>query len=452
MTWIAQRPFAGRPSPGPATLVAAAAAALLAAGAAVMLGTAALAIPAALAVCWFFIREPLALLTLFLYVGLFKEQAAVEAIPIDVTLALGLLLAAVCCFRVASRRTRRIPVGLAAPVALIGLMLLISLSWTPSPEYGGDKAEKFLTLTLLATLAPFFLIDGQRDVRRFLGWLVAIAVVAGAVALANPPTDTERVTIGSAGNTIGVSQLLCTAAVVLLVGALTDLFPARGWAVVAGLGLVGIAAAVGSRGPILSLALALAATGVLWLARVPRKVLPVLVAVGLGAALLPFVSLPETSAERLGGAVRDPVGLLESNTRYTTFGQAIELIEDDPLVGIGSGGFQSVGRLAYPAEDYPHNLFLEVWSELGLAAVVVLIASIGAVLAEIWRGAWRAGPGPEGGMLYVMSAVLVFTLLAAQVSGDVNENRPFWTVLGLAWLLATSSVSSTRRQRDDGYA
>ncbi|HET9739324.1 MAG TPA: O-antigen ligase family protein [Solirubrobacteraceae bacterium] len=449
-TWIAQRPFAGRPGL-PATLAVSAAAAALAAGAAVAIGTAALAIPLALAACVFLVRERLALLTLFLYVGLFKEQAVVEAFPLDVTLGLGLLLAGVCFVRWASRRAHSIPIGLAAPVTLIGLMLVISLSWTPSPDYGSDKAARFLTLTVLATVAPFFLIDGERDVRRFLAWLVAVAVVAGAITLVNPPAEGDRLTIGSAGNTIGVSQLLCTAAVILLVGALTDWVRPRGWAVVVGLGLIGIAAAVGSRGPILGLVLALAATGALWLARVPRKVLPVLVVVVLGVALLPFVSLPETSAERLGGAVRDPVGVLQSNARYTTFGQAIELIEDDPLAGIGAGGFQSVGALAYPPEDYPHNLFLEVWSELGLAAVLVLIASIVAVLAEIWRGAWRASPGPEGRLRYVISAVVVFTLLAAQVSGDVNENRAFWTSFGLAWLIVQYGVSVDRRERDNGY-
>ena len=96
---------------------------------------------------------------------------------------------------------RRFRGRLAAPVTLIGLMLVISLSWTPSPDYGSDKAARFLTLTVLATVAPFFLIDGERDVRRFLAWLVAVAVVAGAITLVNPPAEGGRLTIGSAGAT-----------------------------------------------------------------------------------------------------------------------------------------------------------------------------------------------------------------------------------------------------------
>jgi O-antigen ligase len=438
-----QWPFAARTDFGPAALPLGAAAAAVASGAAVTLGPVALAIPAGLAACVFLVREPLALLTLYVYVGLFKEQAVVQAIPFDVTLALGLLLAGLCFVRWASGRARPIPVALAAPVAVIGVMLVISLSWTPSPDYGGEKALKFLTLTLLATVAPFFLVEEQHDLRRYLSWTIVLALVAAVLTLMSPP-EGDRLTISSASNTIGVSHLLCTAALILLVGALTDLLAARGWAVVAGLGLIVIAAAVGSRGPLLALALALAATGLAWLARVPRKVLPVLVVVGISAALLPLVSLPQGSSQRLAAAARDPVAELRSDARYTTFGQALQLIEQRPLVGVGTGGFQSVGTLGYPPEDYPHNLFLEVWSELGLAAAVVLVASIVAVLVGMWRRAWRLPPGPSRQLVYVIVGLFVFNLLTAQVTGDLNENRTLWGSFGVAWLIVQHGVPAPR--------
>jgi O-antigen ligase len=447
------RPFAGRAHLDPARLfLLALVVAELAAAAAVAVGPAALAILVALAACVFLVREPLALLTLYVYVGLFKGQATVEAIPFDVTLALGLLLAGVCSVRWASGRARSVPLALAAPLAIIGVTLVISLDWTPSPDYGSDKALRFLTLTLLATVAPFFLVEHEGDLRRYFSWTVALALVAAVITLASPPSEGDRLTIGSAGNTIGVSHLLCTAALVLLVGALTDLLPARRWAIVAGVALIGIAAAVGSRGPLLSLVLALAATGAVWLARVPRKALPVLVVVGLAVAVLPLVSLPESSSQRLEEAVRDPVTSLRSDARYTTYGQALQLIEHDPFIGIGAGGFQSVGKLAHPPEDYPHNLPLEVWSELGLLAAVVLAGSIVAVLIGMWQGAWRLPPGPSSQLLYVVLGVFVFKVLAAQVSGDLNENRAFWGSFGLAWLIVQHGIPAPRPSPSTGDA
>jgi O-antigen ligase len=260
------------------------------------------------------------------------------------------------------------------------------------------------------------------------------------VTVAGPPAEDGRRTIGIEGNTIGISHLLCTAAAILLVGVLTEMYRPRRWPLLAAAALIVVAAAIGSRGPLLSLAFALAVTGAVFLARVPRKVAPVLLLVVAAAALLPFISLPEGSAERLSQAARDPVGALEADPRATAFGQAVDLIEQQPLTGIGTGGFQSVGTLAVPPEDYPHNMFLEVWSELGLVALIVLAASIAAVLVALWREAWRLPHGAGLQLLYAVIAVFLFNLLETQITGDLNENRTYWTVFGLAWLIVRYGV------------
>ena len=327
--------------------------------------------------------------------------------------------------------------GLTAPLVVLVVVLFASLAWTPSPGYGGAKAVKFATLTMLAALAPFFLVEDQRDVRRLLSWTVAIAAFAALLTLASPPAENDRLTIGIEGNTIGVSLLLGTGALILLVGTLTDLYPRRVLALGSSAVLIAVAAAIGSRGPLLCLALALLVTGVVFLARVPHRTAPVMLVVVAGVALLPFVSLPEGSAERLGQAARHPVTALREDPRYTSFGQAVDLIEEHPLVGVGAGGFQSVGRLADPPEDYPHNMFLEVWSELGLVAVVVLAGSVMAVLAGLWRAAWRLAPGASFQLLYVLNAIFLFQLFSAQLTGDLIQNRTYWGAFGLAWLIVS---------------
>jgi O-antigen ligase len=394
--------------------------------------------------CLFLVREPLALLTLYVYVGLFKEQAVVAALPVDATFALGLLLGAVCFARWAAGRVRPIPMGLVAPVVVLVVLLLASLNWTPSPGYGGEKAVKFATLTLLAAIAPFFLVENERDLRRLFGWTVALAAFAALLTLASPPAEDDRLTIGIEGNTIGLSLLLCSAALILLVGTLTDLIRARALPLVGSAALIGVAAAIGSRGPLLCLGLALAVTGIVFLARVPNRVAPVMLVVIAGVALLPFVSLPAGSAERLGRAATDPVTALRDDPRYTSFGQAVDLIEAHPVFGVGAGGFQSVGRLADPPEDYPHNMFLEVWSELGLAALLVLAASVMAVLARLWRAAWQLPPGGTFQLLYVLNATFLFQLFSAQLTGDLIQNRTYWGAFGLAWLFVQFDVPARR--------
>ena len=433
---------------GPAAVALGAGAALVAAAGALILGPAALGIPLVLAGAVFLVRHPLALLTLFVYIGLFKEQAVIRALPVDATLALGVLLIAVCFHRWLAGRGRQIPFGLAAPLAVIGIALVASLAWTPSPAYGAEKAWKFVTLTLLATVAPLFLVEDERDLRRYFWWTVAMAALVAAVALAGPRASDGRLTIGIEGNTIGIGHLLCTGAIILLLGALTDLLPAPIWALAGSVALVGVSAGVGSRGPLLSFVVALAATGVIWLARVPRKVLPVLLVVVAGAALVPFLSLPESSGQRLGAAVANPVGALEADPRYTSFGQAVQIIEQHPLFGIGAGGFQSVGVLESPPEDYPHNMVLEVWAELGFAVLVVLLASIVVLLSRLWTAAWRLPPSsPACRLLYLLIGVFAFNLFEAMLTGDLNENRTFWGVFGLAYVVVRYGVPARASDR-----
>jgi O-antigen ligase len=410
--------------------------AAVAAIAAVMVGPIALALPVVLVAVLFFLREPLALLALFLDVGLFKEEAFVKSLPVDATLGLGLLLAIVCGVRLISGRVRPVPYGFALTIAVVALSLAASLAWTPAPSYGGDKVTTFLTVTMLAIGAPFFLFEHWDDLRRFLTWTVVVAVPVAVIALTHPSEDTGRL---AGDNTIGTSRLLSTAALILLLGALGTRARWRLPAIALAATFIAIAAAVGSRGPILSLALALALTLVAWLLRAPRKVAPVLAIAAVSLAVVPFVSLPATSSERLSSAARDPVAAFREDDRYFLVQQAYQLIEENPIRGAGAGAFSIVNTAA----KWPHNLFLELWSELGLAALIVVVGAILTALIGLFRAAWRLPESStEQGLVYLLLGVFFFNLLAVQVSGNINDNRDFWGVLAISWLVAAGALTT----------
>lgn len=413
--------------------------AAVAAVAAVFVGPVAVAIPVAAAGLVFLVREPLALLTLYVYIGLFKEEAVVKALPFDATLGLGALLAMVCVSRLVSGRARAVPPLLALALAIVGISLVVSLNWTPVADYGTEKTSKFLTLTLLGAVAPFFLIEDESDLRRLGLWIVSLAVVAAGIALAHPPPEgAAQLEVGAGGSTIAVSRLLCSAAIILLLSALGT-SDRRLWATAGGVGLIVLAAAVGSRGPILSLALALGATAAVWLLRVPRKVWPVLLVSIAGLAVTPFVSLPEGSSQRLSAVTNDPVAAFERDARSTIYRQAFELVDQHPLRGAGAGAFSNIS----PA-DYPHNLFLELWSELGFTAMAAVAIAILTVLAGLYQAAWRLPEGPTRRLVYILTGVFLFSLFAVQVSGDINDNREFWVALGVAWVVVRYGVRPAR--------
>jgi O-antigen ligase len=413
----------------------------VAAAGAVMAGPLAIAIPVGLAIAYFFVREPLALFSLYLVIGLFKNEAVVKALPVDATLLLGMLLALVCGIRLVSGRVRPVPYGFALAIAIVSISLVLSLGWTTAHAYGSQKVTSYLTVTMLAIGAPFFLFETWDDLRRFFTWTVVVAVPVAILGLAHPSVDTGRL---AGDNTIGTSRLLCTAALILILGALGRTrwrLPAAAMAA----GFVAVAAAVGSRGPLLSFALALAVTLAAWLVRVPRHVAPVLVIAAVSVAVVPFVSLPATSSARLSEAVNDPVATFRSDDRYFLVEQAFQLIDRYPIRGGGVGSFATVN----PTDKWPHNMFLELWAELGLLALLAVVAAVVWALVGLFRLAWRLpSQSREQGLTYILLAVFVFNLLAVQVSGNINDNRAFWGLLAIVSLVVAGGL----RTREAGQA
>jgi O-antigen ligase len=142
--------------------------------------------------------------------------------------------------------------------------------------------------------------------------------------------------------------------------------------------------------------------------------------------------LPATSSERISSAARDPVAAYRHDDRYALAQEAIDLIDQQPIRGVGVGAFSSVD----PLVKWPHNLFLELWAELGLAAVIAVGAAIVLALVGLFRLAWRLPEQHrEQELVYVLLAVFFFNVLNVQITGDINQNRVFWGMLAIAWLV-----------------
>jgi O-antigen ligase len=172
---------------------------------------------------------------------------------------------------------------------------------------------------------------------------------------------------------------------------------------------------------------------------VPRKVAPVLAIAAASIAVVPFVSLPASSSQRLSEAARDPVATFRENDRYFVAQQAFQLIDRHPIRGAGVGSFSTVNATA----KWPHNLFLELWAELGLAALLVVAAAIVGGLVGLFRLAWRLPThGREQELVYILLAVFVFNVLAVQVSGNISDNRDLWGMLAIVSLVVAGGLGA----------
>jgi O-antigen ligase len=139
----------------------------------------------------------------------------------------------------------------------------------------------------------------------------------------------------------------------------------------------------------------------------------------------------------LSSTAKNPVGSFKTDDRYYIYQQGWQLIKDNPIRGAGVGSFAVVN----PTVKWPHNMFIELWAELGLAAVLAVAASIISVLVGLFRMGWRsAETGGEQGLIYLLLGVFFFNLLAVQVSGNINDNRDFWGMLAISWMVIAGGV------------
>jgi O-antigen ligase len=420
--------------------------AILATGLAVTLGPAALALPIAAAAGYALMRHPPVLLALFVFVPYFEAAPGVSAIPFDPTAGLALLVVIALAHRLlAGDAFRMPPAPFLVPLLVIGAAVLLGLLWSGAPEYGQEKAVKYFTVTLMAALAPFVLLTTERDLRRFLYAIAAGALVVAALTPVTEPTVAEGIateydTQGrySFGGQIFPARFLCTGALVLFL--LPGLTRSR-WALLAppaAIGVTLIATGYGARGPIAAFLATLVAVALISAVRSARSLAAVVAAVVIGAAVLPFVTVPSSASERLSEAARDPVSTLRGDTRWILYNQAIELIERAPVFGSGTGTFGAYVSIVSPPRQrllYPHNIFLELWAELGIVPLLAYMVAIGGGGWVLMRRLAATDDRHERNLLTLVFGLLVFNFLVTQVSGDLNDNRTLLLAASLAWLL-----------------
>lgn len=185
------------------------------------------------------------------------------------------------------------------------------------------------------------------------------------------------------------------------------------WYALAGLAVAGAGlVASGSRGPLLGLAVAVAYTLVrgYGVTRAGTRRAVRLVVVALGAA----VAIAALSASQIdiGSWLRLDDSDGNASSRLDAWNGALATIADTPFFGAGPGRYFYGGYgvdSGVPA--YPHNLWLEAWSEYGVVAFILLTA----VVVVAWRRAAQLG------QMFVVFAVVSYGL-----SGSFDTSLVFW--------------------------
>jgi len=390
---------------------------------------AALFIVAGAAALAILLRYPELALALYAVAGDVKGDDRIAALLlVDLTLALGAVLAGGMALNFL-RRKRILPMPAAyfLFVPLVALMAA-SLAHTPVFDAGLEKLERFLTVTGIVIVAPFFVLGSAKQMKRFLAGFAAAAFAICAYSLTGLGGAERLVT--PSDNTIGLGHIACALILLIWFGVISrQSFPRRmlayGLLAVPAVALVGS----GSRGSAIACALVIFLS--LFFDR--RLLVDLSCVAALGLAALPFTHIPEASIDYLGTLFGgQSVGaLLEFRSDLLAAGW--KLLERHPLMGAGLDGFRYSSPNA-GLYKWPHNIFLEVACELGIPAGLIVCAVFGSAIREAWRQ-WKDRLTPHFTLSQLTGALLLIGIVNATNTGDINSDRTTWLFMSLVFVV-----------------
>lgn len=393
-------------------------------------------------------------LALFLLIGAFKDTFFLSAAPryLDLTILTGVALFIMVVKQI---RPRSPMPGAGLPkayawLAVFCLFMLASLVYTLNLPAGLDKTARFLSLSVLAAAAPIFLIKERSDQKDFLFTLLIIGGLTAVVGfigwLANP------VDLASAwgANHIVLGRL---SAIAVLIGIALAVFGSIRYQRRLGAGAAAIGAGAlivsSARGPLLALVIALPAA-FLFLGSSNRFSW---IKISLISVTLPLTTwfiiamgwLPRIFSDRLWSVMAIVAGgNSDGSTTNRLFlaGRGLQAIASSPLIGLGAGSFPSVAW-DLPANRYPHNIIIEVAAELGIPSLICLAAFILASAIALKKVAFRSEAGEDRLISFALGGLLIFCLVNAFISGDLNDNRMLLATVGA--IFAHVGLAESRR-------
>ncbi len=329
-------------------------------------------------------------------------------------------------------------------VLLIGVMLFAGISYSPLPSEGLVKAARYLSMNLYIFFATTLFTDDLNKLKNLLKVIAfsgfIIAVISATYVGFTGIEQISRFTLPGQ-NPIWLSRGLGMSLIATLF--LMELTKKRLGKLVFSVFIFLMSFLIyitASRGPLVAVSVAL----FFYFFIFQRK--------GIGFfkrlffILLIFLCLRLSMAIAPGQIWNRMLNVfsgfdLSTFYRLRIFERAKELFFENPLKGVGTAGFGYFTDIA----SYPHNIFLEFASELGILGVsaftvlIVCTAYLGIKLIG-----HRNASSLESSLNKAYFSIFVFTLINSQVSGAVYGNHYLWFAIAGLWALYCSEFKCLR--------
>ncbi len=333
-------------------------------------------------------------------------------------------------------------------IGLLLALLLASLFYSPLPRLGAEMFLRFAFLTVSVMYATFLWCNNNIErIKKTLTIFTWISLGYGAVLLCwillLQPTDfvnTVRATLQQTP-ALSVAQILVIGIIIafLLRDFLYNKYKRIALNVLMLVGIVELVA-LNSRGPLIAFIMGGVALFILY-PRGQRKQLVIPYTIAATTMILAFIFLPQQFTARYA-LLADP----QSSSiawRLDAWWFVIQHIPDWFFTGAGLCGFQYyyLGPVdAFHAVSYPHNIFLGIFANAG---IIALLAFVGFIYILLHGGlkmtrATTVQFQTIGSYALIAITVIVVLMTTYQFSGSIISSRGLWLFAGL--LLATKNL------------
>ena len=411
-------------------------------------------IPLGFIILWLLINNPAIALMILSLTAIIKGYLinyfpVVEVVDITVIATLIIWLGLVKILLEGNWKLPSEPTSIVYLFLIFGLLLGISYMYTASPDYGFRKILRFNTFAVTMFISPLLIIKSPTDSKRLLSYFYFLLVIIIGIMLlqfvyflkwgdfAIVLAYWNRISIPGA-NPIQVSRYLAIGAA-MMIALLIRNRPSRSLHYFAILFVILLSIILsGSRGPLVSIIIGSIVYAILYERKHSSRIFGYgILAIGTIITLLLF--LPESLTQRFfdisqGSVIMTQQGVRRISTiatRYEFWSMSIEAWFSSItsfFIGLGAGGFSSL-FIWRDWHWYPHNLFFEIIAELGLIGLIIGVLFIIKSYQIINKGIQR-GSFTDHSALWVAGTVVMF--IAAQFSGDINDNRILWMFIGIS--------------------
>lgn len=393
---------------------------------------------------------------LFVFAGYYKAADVLSFVPLDLTLLFWLASGMFCLM--ALWRRRALPPG---SLAILGVFLLmtVGLHWPEDlTTYAAQKELRLFSLSALAAFGPLVLLQGEDERRVFVYGVALLGVIMAALAVMEIMIGGETGRPGVFNtNPILLGRASGFAVIVLFLVYWQRQINLAIFLVLVGITFLALLASE-SRGPLVALLVTMAGVVLLCVRASWGRLWNGGTVLASVTGLTIAVFYIHSDGARLAGRF---MRLLTGNwggsetSRWSLWKEAGNLVTELPL-GVGWGRMTDWIQVRHRTDllEYPHNIFLEIALEAGWPAAIGFLLLVSWALAIGIRRALDASPAVgshrsiDGPLLFAAPA---YWLLCAQVSGDVNDNRPLWAMIGMVLAARGASLAGKAAWRVDGH-